>query len=85
MIHAGAGKYYVNTLYSANGAAGIFVINLNTRQPISNLQLDSSKDSSEFDFNLDQTTPIVIAVILAPETSGFTLKHLTFGKYLPNN
>ncbi len=85
MIHAGAGKYYINTMYTANGAAGIFVINLNTQQAISNLQLDSSKDSAEFNFNLDQTTPIAIAVILAPETSSFTLKHLTFGKYLPNN
>jgi hypothetical protein len=85
MIHAGAGKYYLDANYSANGPSGVVVINLNTKQAISQLNLDNTTDHAHLDFSLDSNTPIALAIILAPTTNSFTLKHLTFGKYVPDN
>ncbi len=79
MVHAGKGSYYLNSHYALTGSASIFVVNLETQQPISELNLSQPESYNEVSFNLDNTTPIAIVIIISPG-SKLVLKDLTLGK-----
>lgn len=81
MIHAGAGKYYINLNYVTDSGAAIFVVNLSTNQPIANATLASNNKTANFDFILDQPTPIALVILMAPNSNSYTLESITFGKY----
>lgn len=82
MIHAGAGNYSVKLSYELTGdQAGVFVINLGTQQPIANLTLQQSETNEQLDFNLNNTTPIAIIIVMAPG-SKLLFKQLNLNKFV---
>lgn len=79
MVHAGKGSYYLNLHYELTGNANVFVVNLQTQQPISELILSQSELYKELSFNLDNVIPIAIVIVIYP-SSKILLKDLTLGK-----
>lgn len=80
MIHAGSGSYYFNADYALTGnAANILVINLETRQPITEIALNPTESYIKSNFSLDNTTPIAIIVMISPG-SKILLNNLILGK-----
>ncbi len=82
MIHAGAGKYYLNLDYNLQGnPSGIFVINLVTQEQIAGINLSPATNYAKVDFALEQPQPIAL-VLVTGANSNFKLEKSTFGKYL---